>query len=99
MRYIFEWDTQKAKENLQKHGISFDRAASVFLDPNAISIFDADHSHDEDRWATLGLDRNGVLLVIIHTFTPMNNLVYQIRMISARKATKQETRQYQQENL
>jgi uncharacterized DUF497 family protein len=52
-RYIFEWDSQKARENLRKHRISFERAATIFRDPQALSIFDTDHSENEDRWITL----------------------------------------------
>ena len=53
MRYEFDWDPAKARQNIQKHGISFERAARVFLDPFAISIFDEHHSGNEDRWATI----------------------------------------------
>ena len=68
MRYIFEWDVRKAKENLQKHNVSFQRAATVFNDPHASSIFDDEHSVDEDRWITMGKDISGILLVVSHTF-------------------------------
>ena len=54
--YQFEWDPVKAGINYKKHGISFERAAGVFKDPMAISIFDKDHSRFEERWVTLGLD-------------------------------------------
>ena len=67
-RYTFEWDPIKAGQNLRKHGISFDRAAEVFLDPLAISIFDEEHSEREERWVTLGKDKRGIVLVLIHTF-------------------------------
>src|ERR1051325_8381676 len=63
-RYDFEWDAQKAKQNVRKHGVSFERAATVFLDPNALSIFDPEHSAGEDRWITLGMDWQGVMLVV-----------------------------------
>jgi uncharacterized protein len=59
LRYTFEWDPIKAKENLRKHRISFDRAAEVFLDPRAISISDEEHSEHEERWVSLGKDRRG----------------------------------------
>ena len=68
MRYIFAWDPIKAKDNLRNHRISFERAATVFRDPQALSIFDTAHSHEEDRWITLGLDRSGSVLVVVHTF-------------------------------
>jgi uncharacterized DUF497 family protein len=95
VRYIFEWDPEKAKENLRKHRISFEQAATTFRDPHALSIFDTEHSQNEDRWFTLGMDRSGNLLVIIHTFQPIDEVSYRIRIISARKATRKETRQYE----
>jgi uncharacterized DUF497 family protein len=59
LRYTFEWDQVKARENLRKHRISFDRAAEVFLDPLAVSIFDEEHSEMEERWVTIGRDPRG----------------------------------------
>ena len=94
MRYEFDWDPVKARRNLQKHGISFDRAARVFLDPFAISIFDEHHGENEDRWVTIGAEVNEVLLVVIHTFGYIDNEVSLVRIISARKATKEEAHQY-----
>ena len=98
MRYIFEWDPEKAKENLRRHRVSFERAATIFLDPHALSIFDAEHSEDEDRWITLGIDTSGSLLVTVHTFHPIEPASARIRLISARKANRQEARQYQGES-
>jgi len=60
----FEWDPVKALRNIREHKVSFERAATVFLDPNAMSIFDAVHSEEEERWVTLGIDRAGTLLVM-----------------------------------
>lgn len=54
MRYTFEWDPRKAKENLRKHRVSFDRAAELFRDPVAISLADEEHSETEERWVTIG---------------------------------------------
>ncbi len=93
MRYNYEWDYKKAVYNLNKHGVSFERASSAFCDPRAISIYDKGHSVDEERWITLGLDRSGVLVVVAHTFVGMTHEI-KIRIISARKATKKETSQY-----
>jgi uncharacterized DUF497 family protein len=56
LRYTFEWDPIKAKENLRKHRISFEHAADVFLDRLAISVFDEENSDEEDRWVTIGKD-------------------------------------------
>jgi uncharacterized protein len=96
LRYIFAWDPGKAKDNLRQHRISFERAATVFRDPQARSLFDADHSHDEDRWVTLGVDRGGSVLVVVHTFHQIDTTSYRIRLISARRATRKETQQYQE---
>ena len=97
MRYYFEWDPKKAKENIKKHKVSFERAVSIFLDPRAISIFDEKHSESEDRWVTMGIDRTGALLIVVHTFHQKSREEYKIRIISARKATRKETMQYKEE--
>lgn len=95
MQYNFEWDPYKAKQNLQKHKVSFERAAEVFLDPLAISIYDEEHSSEEDRWITVGKDHTDNVLVVIHTFHEENTDNCKIRMISVRKATKKEIKQYE----
>jgi uncharacterized DUF497 family protein len=65
----------------------------VFKDPNALSLFDEEHSDEEERWITLGLDETGVLLVISHTFNAAENQA-RVRLVSVRKATKNEKKQY-----
>jgi uncharacterized DUF497 family protein len=97
MRYYFEWDPQKAKINLKKHKVSFERACTVFKDPNALSIYDEEHSEEDDRWITLGMDINGTLLVVVHIFEQLDENTCKIRIISARKATKKEIKQYNEE--
>ena len=94
MQYSFDWDPAKAKQNLRKHGVSFERAAKVFLDSFAISIFDDEHSEDEDRWITIGSESNDVLLVVVHTFRGTDAQSSLIRIISARKADRDEANQY-----
>ena len=94
-QYQFEWDPAKARQNARKHRITFERGATVFLDPNALSLFDEQHSEDEERWVTLGLDHTGALLVICHTYHEQTEISARVRLISARKATKNETKQYQ----
>jgi len=96
MNYNFEWDPTKAKKNLSKHKISFEDAATVFKDKNSISVFDESHSENEERWATIGLDTKTRTLVVIHTYISLNKDTYNIRMISARKATKNEIKFYNQ---
>ena len=94
MRYEFDWDPVKARQNLQKHGVSFERAARIFLDPFAISIFDEKHTESEDRWITIGSEANETLLVVVHTFRNVDTENSLVRVISARKATKEEAQQY-----
>jgi uncharacterized DUF497 family protein len=95
LNYNFEWDPDKSKKNLSKHKISFELAATIFLDPNAISIHDSDHSESEDRWITMGISKNASILTIVHTFNEIDDLNVSIRIISARKSTKTEIKQYQ----
>ena len=94
INYNFEWDTGKAHENRDKHGIIFDEAATVFRDSKALSIFDPDHSETEDRWITMGISERGRLLIVIHTFREESEDTIAVRIISCRKATKQETKTY-----
>lgn len=94
--YNFEWDPEKAKQNLKKHKIGFERAANVFLDSNAVTIYDTEHDEAEERWITIGLDKNGNLIVVCHTFKQIDNDTFRIRLISARKPTKSEIRQYKE---
>ena len=96
MRYEFEWSVKKAKTNVQRHDISFDRATTIFRDPHLISIPDGRHSESEERWITIGLDESGILLVIVHTFVKVEVDSARIRIISARKATKNESKTYEE---
>lgn len=93
--YHFEWDPTKAATNRRKHEVAFEQAATVFRDPLAMTIYDQEHSHGEDRWITLGQDGNGVLLVVVHTYQAMNEESARIRIISARRATKRERHDYE----
>src|SRR4051812_31382557 len=93
-QYRFAWDPRKARQNLKDHKIAFERAATIFLDPEALSEFDDDHSEEEDRWLTLGVDRTGTLLVVSHTYREETENSAIIRLISVRKATKNESKQY-----
>jgi uncharacterized DUF497 family protein len=92
--YLFEWDPDKAKQNKKKHRISFEQAATVFTDPKAISLYDTEHSKDEDRWITLGLSDNHGLAIVCHTFQWIDKSSARIRIFSSRKATTRESRQY-----
>jgi uncharacterized protein len=94
VNYNFEWDPIKARDNPEKHGVAFDEAATVFKDPNAISIYDPDHSETEDRWVTMGISEKGRLLIVSHTFRKESEDAVAIRIISSRKATRHETASY-----
>jgi len=63
---IFEWDEEKAKQNIKKHGVSFEEVATVFGDPFSITIYDPLHSEDEDRFVILGMSKKNRLLVVVH---------------------------------
>jgi uncharacterized DUF497 family protein len=94
MHYVFEWDPGKARGNLRKHGVSFERAAQVFLDPSALSLYDRERSRGEDRWVTLGKNGTSRLLVVVHAFREVAGDDTRIRVISARRATRREARRY-----
>jgi uncharacterized DUF497 family protein len=83
----FEWDHNKATINLDKHGVDFADAATVFDDSNAVTIDDPDHN--EERFVTIGMDAYGRILVVVYTWRGDV-----IRIISARKSTKHEQKQY-----
>jgi uncharacterized DUF497 family protein len=87
----FEWDPVKAGTNQKKHGVSFEEAQSVFADERARLIDDPDHSVDEDRFILLGLSSSLRILVVVHCYRAEGNTV---RIISARKATREEQRYY-----
>jgi len=99
LRYTFEWDPVKASDNLKKHRVGFDRAAEIILDPLTVSIPDEEHSEDEERWVSIGKDRRRSVLILIHTFLEISAEECRIRIISARKANKRETRQYEETQL
>jgi len=92
--YNFEWDPAKAISNRSKHGISFEQAATIFRDPRQISVADEEHSTEEERWATIGFDSQGTLLVVIHTYREEMDGGVSIRVILARRATRYEAGQY-----
>jgi uncharacterized DUF497 family protein len=96
LRYNFEWDPIKAKRNLEKHKVGFERATELFLDPSAVSVFDQQHSEAEERWITVGRDSQGRILVLVHTFSVVSREESRVRIVSARKATKRETRDYEE---
>ncbi|MBI4582717.1 MAG: BrnT family toxin [Planctomycetes bacterium] len=95
MEYNFGWDPVKAKENIRKHRVSFEQASEIFLDPLSLTIFDEDHSIEDARWVTIGRDGRSNLLVAVHTFVErIDQDQINVRIISARKATKSEAKRY-----
>ena len=92
MKPIFEWDESKAKENLSKHKVSFDEAETVFDDPLSITISDVDHSKAERRFAVIGASDSGRVLVVSYTERGGTT-----RLISARRATRGERSEYEEE--
>jgi len=91
------WDSGKALLNIAKHGVTFEQASTVFLDPLALTVFDQEHSQTEERWFTLGVARGGKLLALAHTYQPSSPTGAQVRIISARKATRHEREMYENE--
>ena len=87
----FDWEPEKAEENLRKHGVSFDEAQSVFYDEYATEFYDDAHSEWEDRFLLLGFSSNLRLLMVCHCHRENDSM---IRIISARKATTNETKFY-----
>lgn len=87
----FEWDPKKAKRNHAKHGVLFEEASTAFADEHALVIADPDHSEEEERFILLGLSGQLRLVVVVHCFREPDDV---IRIISARKATRPESRQY-----
>lgn len=91
MKPRFEWDLEKAKSNLRKHQVGFDEASTIFDDPHFITFLDEEHSADEERYITIGLSDKNPLIMVAHT--ERGN---KIRIISVRKATKNEEKFYQE---
>ncbi len=88
----FEWDENKASKNIQKHGVSFEEASSVFYDEFAVQFYDDGHSElEEDRFLILGVSNESRMLMIYHCEKQSGNI---LRIISARKATKNERKFY-----
>lgn len=90
----FEWDEEKNRMNLQKHGVSFEEAKEVFDDPLQLSRLDHRFSYFEERWITVGVTKNEMLLVVANMFFSAEGEEI-IRIITARKATKYERSQYE----
>jgi uncharacterized DUF497 family protein len=88
----FEWDPAKARANLTKHGVAFREGSTVFRDPLSITVYDPDHSQEEDRFITVGRSTAGRLLILAHTDRGTRT-----RIISARELTRAEREAYENE--
>jgi uncharacterized protein len=91
MDLVFEWDEGKNRANRKRHGVSFEEAQSAFLDENARVLPDPEHSEEEERFVLLGLSTSVRILVVCHCYRRKDEV---IRIISARKADREEQRQY-----
>lgn len=90
----FDWDDEKNEANLAKHGVSFELASYVFDDPLHHSVLDP--CEDEERWRTIGVAKNLVTILVVHTITEIEGEEELVRVISARLATAHERRAYEE---
>ena len=95
MKLLFEWDENKAHNNLKKHKISFEEAKTIFNDPLLLTYRDDDHSEQEERAISIGLSTRHRLLLVVHTEQTLHNDTLMIRIISSRKATSAEKKYYE----
>jgi uncharacterized protein len=91
---VFSWDTGKARQNLEKHGVTFEEAATVFVDPDALEWDDLLNSQDESRFKRLGCSAAGRILILAYTLRRTKHDQETVRIISARRATPQEKKAY-----
>jgi uncharacterized DUF497 family protein len=91
----FDWDPSKAGENYKKHGVSFEMAKTVFDDPMHLSVPEGKTVHEE-RWVTIGVAADAKTLLVVHSYFSGGGSRELIRLISARRATKKERRQYEE---
>ena len=94
--FQFEWDEVKADANERKHGVTFETVSPVFLDPRLLTVADLEHSATEERWFSVGCASNGAMLSVVYLWSDADPAATNIRMISARKSTQTEIRQYQE---
>jgi hypothetical protein len=91
LQYTFEWDAEKARQNVDKHGISFEEAVTAFGDPLSLTVSDPDLSDSEERQLLLGMSRRSRLVVV--AFTERGD---RLRIITARRASRREKRKYEE---
>ena len=94
---LFDWDPEKARSNAIKHAVTFDQAMAVFDDPLALSVLDQTAPRGEERWITVGLAGSAGLVLVVHTHIEIGDDADAIRIISARRPTRKERSQYENE--
>jgi uncharacterized DUF497 family protein len=91
---VFAWDARKAARNLTKHGVSFEEAATVFADPDALEWEDSEHSHQENRIKRLGISMHGRIVILVYSHRRMKDGKETLRIITARRASPKEREAY-----
>jgi uncharacterized DUF497 family protein len=91
---VFAWDSRKAARNLEKHGVSFEEAATVFADPDALEWEDLEHSARENRFKRLGISIEGRILILVYSYRSLKSDKETIRIITARRASPKECEAY-----
>jgi uncharacterized DUF497 family protein len=95
-QFQFVWDGVKAVANVRKHDVPFELARTVFNDPRLLTVADLEHSDTEDRWFSIGCASNSAMLSVVYLWSDVDPATTKIRLISARKATKNEIIHYQE---
>jgi uncharacterized DUF497 family protein len=91
---VFTWDARKAARNLEKHRVSFEEAATVFADPEALEWEDLEHSHQENRFKRLGISAEGRIVILVYSYRRLKNGKETLRIITARRASPKEREAY-----
>jgi uncharacterized DUF497 family protein len=95
-QFQFEWDEAKARNNIRKHGVTFELAGTIFHDPRLLTAAALEHGEAEQRWFSVGVASNGALISVVYLWSETSSAVVQIPLISAWKATQAEIRYYQE---
>ena len=96
LQYQFEWDEKKAAANVFKHGVSFELASTIFTDPGLLTVPDLARSRTEERWFSIGSSSDGRVLFVVYLWSESEPPTTKVRIISARRATPAEIRQYEE---
>jgi uncharacterized DUF497 family protein len=91
---VFAWDARKAARNLEKHGVSFEEAATVFADPEALEWEDLEHSRGENRFKRLGISAEGRVVILVYSYRRLKDGKETLRIITARRASPKEREAY-----